>query len=172
MRPLGQIVEQFSGEYFISSDSKKLDIPFVHQWLANESYWCRGIPRSVLERAIDHSLCFGVYHQDGEQVGFGRVVTDYTTFAWVTDVFIIEAHRGKGLSIILMKCILEHPELKLLRRWLLGTDLAHSLYRKLGFEDLDHPENFLTLHRSEMYTSGKFDQLIEDFFAHGDDSAE
>jgi GNAT superfamily N-acetyltransferase len=164
MRALELIMESFSGEYFISSDPKKMDISFVHDWLANESYWCKGIPYAIVERTISHSLCFGVYHQNGEQVGFGRVVTDYTTFAWVTDVFIIEAHRRRGLSRELMNCILEHPELRLVRRWLLGTDLAHGLYRKLGFEDLDHPENFLTLHRSEMYTSGEYDQLIEEFF--------
>jgi GNAT superfamily N-acetyltransferase len=113
---------------------------------------------------VEHSLCFGVYHESEGQVGFGRVVTDYTTFAWLTDVFIIDAYRGKGLSVILMEVILDHPELKILRRWLLGTDHAHGLYRKFGFEDLDHVENFLTLHRSSMYTSGEFDELITDFF--------
>jgi GNAT superfamily N-acetyltransferase len=113
---------------------------------------------------VEHSLCFGVYHESEVQVGFGRVVTDYTTFAWLTDVFIIDAYRGKGLSVILMEVILDHPELKILRRWLLGTDHAHGLYRKFGFEDLDHGENFLTLHRSSMYTSGEFDELITDFF--------
>lgn len=150
--------------YFVSSDPALLDLPFIHQWLANESYWCKGIPMKVVRRLVKNSLCFGVYKNDQEQVGFGRVVTDFTTFAWLTDVFIVEKHRGKGLSVLLMKAILNHPELKILRRWLLGTDLAHGLYRKFGFTDLDHPENFLTLHRSNMYTSGDYDQLIMDFF--------
>ena len=91
------------------------------------------------------------------------MITDYTTFAWLTDVFIIDEYRGKGLSVFLMNCILDHPELQILRRWLLGTDHAHGLYRKFGFEELDHPENFLTRHHSQMYTSGKFDELIAEF---------
>ncbi len=158
------IHERRNGEYLFSSDHEKLDLKFVHQWLAAESYWCKDIPFEVVQRMVEHSLCFGVYHESEGQVGFGRVVTDYTTFAWLTDVFIIDAYRGKGLSVILMEVILDHPELKILRRWLLGTDHAHGLYRKFGFEDLDHAENFLTLHRSSMYTSGEFDELITDFF--------
>ena len=164
MKTLELIQEKQHGEYLISSDPKRLDLRFVHNWLATESYWCRGIPFEVVQRLVDHSLCFGVYHESGEQVGFGRVVTDYTTFAWLTDIFIIETHRGLGLSVILMEVIMDHPELQILRRWLLGTDFAHGLYRKFGFEDLDDPQNFLTLHRSNMYTSGKYDDLITDFF--------
>ncbi len=163
MQALNLIQEKYAGEYFVSSDPAKLDLPFLHDWLCNGSYWSKGIPFKLVERLVQNSLCFGVYHQSGKQVGFGRVVTDYTTFAWVTDVFIIDEYRGKGLSLLLMNCILDHPEMRVLRRWLLGTDLAHGLYRKLGFGDLDHPENFLTMHRSEMYTGGQYDQLLDDF---------
>ena len=163
MRPLDLIVERRSGNYYVSSDPEKIDLKFVHNWLANESYWSNGIPLKLLERTIDNSFCFGVYHDKAGQVGFGRVVTDYSTFAWVTDVFIITEHRGQGLSVLLMKAILEHPEMRVIRRWLLGTDLAHGLYRKLGFQDLDHPENFLTLHHSNMYQSGQYDELMENF---------
>lgn len=166
-KSLKLVQERRCGEYIVSSDSARLDLKFVHQWLSNESYWCKGIPFKVVQRLVDYSLCFGVYREDGEQVGFGRVVTDYTTFAWLTDVFIIEPHRGLGLSVVLMEVILDHPELKILRRWLLGTDHAHGLYRKHGFKDIDHPENFLTLHRSNMYTSGEYDELIMEFFNPG-----
>ncbi|MBM3137240.1 MAG: GNAT family N-acetyltransferase [Chloroflexi bacterium] len=158
------IVERRNGEYLISSDPKKLDLEFIHQWLSTEAYWSEAIPFEVVQRLVEHSLCFGVYHESDGQVGFGRVVTDYTTFAWLTDVFIIDAYRGKGLAVSLMEVILDHPELRILRRWLLGTDHAHGLYRKFGFEDLDHPENFLTLHRSNMYTSGEYVELISKFF--------
>jgi hypothetical protein len=163
MQTLNLIQEKHAGEFYASSDPAKLDLPFVHDWLCNVSYWSKGIPFKLVERLVQNSLCFGVYHQSGKQVGFGRVVTDYTTFAWVTDVFIIDEYRGKGLSLLLMNCILDHPEMLVLRRWLLGTDLAHGLYRKLGFGDLDHPENFLTKHRSEMYTGGQYNQLLDDF---------
>jgi len=166
MTSLKLIQECCHGDYLISSDPVKLDLNFIHQWLSNESYWCRGIPFEVVQRMVEHSLCFGVYHNSGKQVGFGRVATDYTTFAWLTDVFIAEPHRGQGLSLVLMEMILNHPELKILRRWLLGTDFAHGLYRKFGFTALDHPENFLTLHRSNMYTSGEYDELIRAFFKH------
>jgi GNAT superfamily N-acetyltransferase len=164
MKSLNIIQERRKGVYLISSDPDKLDLKFIHHWLAEESYWCKGIPFEVVQRLVTHSLCWGVYYESGEQVGFGRVVTDYATFAWLTDVFIVESHRGNGLSVILMELILDHPELQILRRWLLGTDFAHGLYRKFGFTDLDHPENFLTLHRSNMYTSGKYDDLITNFF--------
>ena len=164
MNPLNLIVEYHEGEFFISSDPARLNLAFTHNWLANEAHWSQSLPYKVFKRMVDHSLCFGVYHQSGKQVGFGRVVTDYTTFAWLTDVFIIDEYRGKGLSAFLMNCILDHPELKILRRWLLGTDHAHGLYRKFGFGDLDHTENFLTRHRSQMYTSGEFDKLIAEFF--------
>jgi GNAT superfamily N-acetyltransferase len=164
MRAFNPIVEHHEGEFTVSSDPAKLDLALTHHWLANEAYWSKGLPYKVFKRMVEHSLCFGVYHQSGEQVGFGRVVSDYSTFAWLTDIFIIDAYRSKGLSVFLMNCILDHPELKILRRWLLGTDHAHGLYRKFGFGDLDHPENFLTRHCNQMYTSGEYDSLIAEFF--------
>ena len=163
MNSLSLIVEHFKGDFLISSDPGKLDLAFTHHWLSSEAYWSKGLPYKLFERMISHSLCFGVYHKNGNQVGFGRVITDYTTFAWLTDVFIIDEYRGKGLSVNLMNCIMDHPELRILRRWLLGTDHAHGLYRKFGFTDLDHPENFLTRHHSEMYTSGNYDELLGAF---------
>ena len=164
MKSFNIYIERHHGDYFVSSDPAKLDLKFIHQWLADKSYWCKGIPFEVVQRLVENSLCFGVYLNSGGQVGFGRVVTDYTTFAWLTDVFIVETHRGLGLSVALVEIILDQPELQILRRWLLGTDHAHGLYRKFGFTDLDHAENFLTLHRSNMYTSGEYDELITKFF--------
>ena len=163
MRALNLIQENFSDKYFVSSDPSKLDLPFIHDWLANESYWATGIPFKLLERTLENSLCFGVYQNDGTQVGFGRVVTDYTTFAWVTDVFITPEQRGKGLSRFLMETMLMHPELRVIRRWLLGTDEAHGLYRKFGFVDLEHTENYLTKHRGRMYQDEQYRGLLDEF---------
>jgi len=120
-------------EYEISTDKKRLDPAMIHDFLANESYWAKGIPLEVLEKSIENSLCFGVYHQ-GRQVGFARVVTDYATTAYVGDVFIIESYRGRGLGKRLIKTIVDHPELEGLRLWFLGTRDAHDLYRKYGFK--------------------------------------
>jgi GNAT superfamily N-acetyltransferase len=164
MRKFDPIVTHIQGDFIVSSDPAKLDLKFTHHWLSHDAYWSEGMPYPVFLRMIDHSLCFGVYQKSGSQVGFGRVVTDYATFAWLTDVFIIDEFRGKGLSVFLMNCILNHPELVILRRWLLGTDHAHGLYKKFDFCKLDHPENFLTRHISQMYTSGDYDTLINDFF--------
>ena len=163
MKPFNPVIEIQDGEYIVSSDPAKLDLTFTHRWLSTQAHWNLGLPFKAFKRMIDHSLNFGIYHQSGKQVGFGRVITDYTTFAWLTDVFISEEFRGKGLSIILLKCILDHPELKIMRRWVLGTDHAHGLYRKFGFNDLDHPENFLTRHHIQMYTSGEYNNLIDEF---------
>ncbi|MCJ7518610.1 MAG: GNAT family N-acetyltransferase [Anaerolineaceae bacterium] len=164
MNPFNPVKEYQEGEFIFSSDPARLDLVFTHNWLANKAYWSQGLPYKVFKRMVNHSLCFGVYHQSGKQVGFGRVITDYTTFAWLTDVFIIDEYRGKGLSVTLINFILEHPELMILRRWMLGTDHAHGLYRKFGFGGLDHPENFLTRHHRQMYVSGEYNKLITEFF--------
>ena len=120
-------------EYEISTDKKRLDPAMIHDFLANESYWAKGIPLEVMKKSIENSLCFGVYHK-GRQVGFARVVTDYATTAYVGDVFIIESYRGRGLGKRLIKTIVDHPELEGLRLWFLGTRDAHDLYRKYGFK--------------------------------------
>ena len=130
------------GEFEISDDRARLDIKVIHQFLSAESYWAIGRDISVVKRSIDHSLPFGVYHQ-GELVGFARVVTDYATFAWLADVFILEKYRGQGLSKWLVEVILEHPELQGFRRWVLATKDAHELYRKFGFRDLKRPERWM-----------------------------
>lgn len=120
-------------EYRISTDKKRLDLAMIHDFLANESYWAKGIPLEVMKRSIKNSLCFGVYHQ-GRQVGFARVVTDYATTAYVGDVFIRESYRGRGLGKQLIKAVVDHAALEGLRLWFLGTKDAHGLYRKFGFK--------------------------------------
>jgi GNAT superfamily N-acetyltransferase len=137
-------------EYEISTDTDRLDVDVIHTFLAEDSYWARGIPRSVVQRAIRHSLCFGVYHR-AAQVGFARVVTDKTTFALLADVFVLEAHRGKGLSKWLMQCVVEHADLQGLRRLLLLTSDAHGLYRQFGFRELGDPSRFMEILRQDIY---------------------
>lgn len=127
----------------ISTDKTKLDVAAIHEFLSERSYWAAGRPRSVIERSIANSLCFGVY--DGEkQAGFARVVTDYATFAWLCDVFILEDYRGRGLGKWLVEAVISHPALAGLRRICLATYDAHELYRRYGgFELLPAPENWM-----------------------------
>lgn len=128
--------------YFASDDASLVDFDVVHGFLTT-SYWSPGIPRELVERAAQHSMCFGVYmgSHDGEheQVGFARVVSDRATYAYIADVFVLEAHRGRGLSKLLMRCIMSHPELQGLRRWMLMTRDAHGLYTQFGVGPLADP---------------------------------
>jgi GNAT superfamily N-acetyltransferase len=135
--------------YSISSDARDFDIDAIHGYLT-QSYWSPGIPRSVVERAIANSLCFGVF-KGSRQVGFARVVTDRATFAYLADVFILDAHRGKGLSKWLMQVILAHGDLQGLRRFLLGTRDAHELYRRFGFRELANPSRMMEIHAADVY---------------------
>jgi GNAT superfamily N-acetyltransferase len=130
------------GEYLITSDRSRLDVGFIHNFLANETYWAVGRSTEVVKRSIDNSLCFGIYRRT-EQVGFARVVTDFATFAWLADVFIVPEHRGHGLAKWLMEVILAHPELQGFRRWVLATKDAHSLYAQFGFIPLHRPERWM-----------------------------
>ncbi|MDQ6769886.1 MAG: GNAT family N-acetyltransferase [Gemmatimonadota bacterium] len=125
------IHEWTRGEYTISSDRERLDIDVIHGFLAR-SYWAKDRTRERVIESIEHSLPFGLYHRD-EQVGFARVLTDYVVLAFLADVFVLEAHRGKGLGSWLVEAITTVPELGHIRRWLLGTRDAHELYRRFGF---------------------------------------
>ena len=129
--------------FTISTDRSKLDRKAIHEFLAG-SYWATGIPQDVVDRSIEGSLCFGI-SEGGKQVGFARVITDGATFAYLADVYVLESHRGRGLAAWLMECILAHPELQGLRRWMLVTRDAHPLYRKSGFRDLAHPERIMEM---------------------------
>jgi GNAT superfamily N-acetyltransferase len=144
--------QRFLAEYEISTDTHRLNVEVIHNFLAEESYWSPGIPRAIVERAMQNSLCFGVYH-GAAQVGFARVVTDKATFAMLADVFILSAHRGKGLSKWLMQCVIEHEDLQGLRRLLLLTSDAHGLYRQFGFKELGNPSRFMEVLRQDIYQS-------------------
>jgi uncharacterized protein YndB with AHSA1/START domain/GNAT superfamily N-acetyltransferase len=138
-----------TGEYQISTDKRRLDIGVIHAFLTT-SYWSPGIPRAVVERAIEGSLCFGVYRDD-EQVGFARVVTDRATFGYLADVFILEPHRDRGLARRLVQTILAHPDLAGVRRFMLATQDAHRLYRGFGFAALAHPEHIMEISHADPY---------------------
>jgi GNAT superfamily N-acetyltransferase len=125
----------------VSTDRARLDRGAIHEFLRG-SYWAKGIPRELVDRAIDKSLCFGLY--DGDRlVGFARVITDSATFAYLSDVFVLESHRGHGLGTWFMESVLSHPDLQNLRRWMLATADAHGLYRKVGFTALSKPERIM-----------------------------
>lgn len=142
-------LEYRKDNYFISNNPSKLDVDMIHAFLT-QSYWAEGIPREIVARSIEHSLCFGLY--DGErQVGFARVISDYATFAYIGDVFILESHRGRGLSKWLMACIVSHPDLQGLRRVMLATRDAHGLYRQFGFVPLKQPERWMEISDPEVY---------------------
>jgi GNAT superfamily N-acetyltransferase len=144
--------QQPQAEYEISADTHRLNVDVIHKFLAEDSYWSQGVPRSVVERAIENSLCFGVY-LGAAQIGFARVVTDKSTFALLADLFILKAHRGKGLSKELMRRVVEHEDLQGLRRLLLLTSDAHGLYRQFGFEALGNPSRFMEIVRQDIYRS-------------------
>ena len=129
------------GAYLMTTDKARLDLAVVHSFLKT-SYWAAGISADVVERSVENSLTFGLF-ADGKQVGFARVVTDYATFAYLADVFVLEPHRGQGLGRWMMEVMFSHPELQGLRRWMLATRDAHELYRKYGFIELKNPQTFM-----------------------------
>jgi N-acetylglutamate synthase-like GNAT family acetyltransferase len=139
-----------NGEFEISTDPARIDLSTVYVFLT-ASYWARGIPRETVERAIENSLAFGIYH-GARQVGFARVITDRATFAYLADVFVLPDCRGRGLSKWMMECIMAHPDLQGLRRWMLATQDAHELYRKYGFVPLKAPQRWMEIHRPDVYT--------------------
>ena len=128
--------------FTISTDKSRLDVAAIHDFLCNSSYWARNVPLPTVQKSIENSLCFGLYDGD-RQVGFARVITDYAVFAYLADVFILEAYRGRGLAKWLIACIISYPELQDLRRWMLATKDAHGLYTKYGFNPLSKPERFM-----------------------------
>jgi GNAT superfamily N-acetyltransferase len=142
-------IEFRHGNFVVSTDRARLNVSLIHQFLTR-SFWSQGIPRAVVERSLENSLCFGVF-ENSDQVGFARVITDRATFAYLADVFILESHRGRGLGKLLMKCISQHPELQKLRRWMLATRDAHGLYRQFGFKPLARPERFMERHEPDVH---------------------
>ena len=138
--------------FIISTDPARIDLDLVHGFLAG-SYWAEGIPREVVRRSIEHSLCFGLY-ADRRQIGFARVVTDRATFAYLGDVFVLEAFRGRGLARWLLEVVQSHPELQGLRRWVLLTRDAHALYRQAGWSSLAAPDRYMERWFKDVYRKG------------------
>ena len=135
----------------VSSQTEEMDLPFIHEFLSR-TYWANGIPLETLQKAVHNSICFGVLEHGGGQVGFARVVTDTATFAYLADVFIAEAYRGRGLSRQLMESIVAHPQLQGLRRFTLATRDAHGLYEQFGFKPLANPKTFMEVWRPDVYS--------------------
>jgi GNAT superfamily N-acetyltransferase len=137
----GMVHEVRQGDLLVSTDPSRLDLDIIHGFLSR-SYWAKGVSRDTVARSIEHSLCFGAY-QDGRQIGFARVISDRATYAYIADVFVLEADRGRGVARGLMDCIVSHPDLQGLRRWTLFTRDAHGLYRRYGFGDARYPERLM-----------------------------
>ena len=140
--------------YLLSTDKNLLQTDVIHAFLSEKSYWAKDVPKNIVEKSLANSLCFGVYFND-TQVGFARVISDYATFAYLCDVFIVDEYRGKGLSKWLMEKIMQHPDLQNLRRFTLGTRDAHGLYRKFGFREPDNSCNNMEIRESDIYTKLK-----------------
>ena len=137
-----------------ATDAAAIDVDAVHRYLSEESYWARGIPRSLVERSIRYSICIGVF--DGAaQVGFSRVVTDRATFGYLCDVYVLATHRGRGIGRRMIEALLAHPELQGLRRWNLVTRDAHALYAPFGFRAPDRPEGYMELLDRGVYERGE-----------------
>ena len=130
------------GDYEISTDRARLDLTLIQDFLFRHTYWAAGRSMEVVQRSIENSLPFGIY-KGTDQVGFARVVTDFATFAWIADVFVLPEHRGRGLSKWLMEVMLAHPQLQGFRRWVLATKDAHGLYERFGFIKLHRPERWM-----------------------------
>lgn len=130
--------------YSISTDKSLLNLDVIHHYLAFESYWAKGLSIEKLRRSVENSMCFGIYHENN-LCGFARVITDKATFAYICDVFVLQAHRGCGLSKWLMQNIKEHEDLSGLRRWMLATADAHELYKQYGFNAISMPERWMEI---------------------------
>jgi len=142
-------------DFTITDDFSALDITLIHDFLRH-SYWAKEIPRETVVRSLEHSICFGMFYKDN-QIGFCRVVTDCATFAYLADVFVIETFRAQGLGKWLVDCVLAHPDLQGLRRWMLSTLDAHWLYEKHNFVPLKHPDWFMEIAKPNIYLNDKND---------------
>ena len=135
----------------ISTDQALLDLALIHRFLSEQSTWALGIPMATVQRALQHSLCFGAY-LDGAQIGFARVITDGATFAYLCDVFVLPEHQGRGYSKRLMEAVMAHPDLQNLRRFLLATSTAPQLYAQFGFTPAAKPQAFMERLDPEVYS--------------------
>ncbi len=140
------------GEYLVTTDPDRVDLDMVHGFLV-ESYWAKGIPRNVVRRSIEQSIPFSLL-AGSRQIGFARVVSDRATVAYLGDVFVLPEHRGRGLSVWLMECVVAHPDLQGLRRWILLTRDAHELYAKTGWTAIAKPDRWMERWDPDVYTRG------------------
>ena len=143
------MTEWRKGEYLVTTDPARVDLEVVHGYL-EDSYWAKGIPLEVCRRSIEHSLNFSLYHGE-TQVGFCRVITDYATFGYLGDVFVLESHRGRGLAKWMTELVVSHPNLQGFRRWVLLTRDAHGLYHQVGFKEVAAPERYMELWTPNVY---------------------
>ena len=141
------------GDYSITTDRSKMDVAAVHDFLCHEAYWSKGIPLPRVKAAADHSLNFSVFHGQ-KQIGYARIITDYSTIAYLGDVYILPSYRGQGLSRWLMEQVTGHPDLQGLRRWILATRDAHKLYEKFGWTALSKPDRFMERLNPDVYAPG------------------
>ena len=145
-----QNITIYKDGFCISTNKSRLDIPAIHHFLSNEAYWSLGIPFETVKKSIDHSLNFGLYHNE-QQIGFARIISDFSTIAYLGDVYILPEFRGCGLSKWIMETITSFPELQGLRRWILLTGDAHGLYKQFGWKDISNPERWMELHNKYVY---------------------
>jgi GNAT superfamily N-acetyltransferase len=144
--------EWTQGEYTISTDRNRLDLAVIQHYLAEESYWAKGRPAEITRQVIEHSLCFGVYYKI-EQIGFARVITDYATHAYLSDLFILPAHQGQGVGKWLMQCILTYPATEAVYKWALHTRDAHGLYAQFGFAPPSEPALYMEIRKSPSWVA-------------------
>lgn len=145
-----QTINRIKGNYFITTDNTKMDITAIHDFLSKKSHWAANIPFATVQKSIDHSLCFGLFYQNG-QIGFARIISDFATIAYLGDVYIIPQHRNLGLSKWLMEVVMSHPDLQGLRRWILLTADAHGLYNQFGWRPVEKPERYMEIYNSSIY---------------------
>jgi GNAT superfamily N-acetyltransferase len=148
-------MEANKSNYIISTDKSKINIELVHDYLCHHSYWAEGISLEIVKRSIEHSLCFGIYSNYSQQVGFARVISDFATYAYLADLFVIPVERGNGLSKWLIQFILAHPQLQGLRKFALATQDAHGLYRQFGFTPYPNPDRIMVISNPDIYKKGK-----------------
>lgn len=140
----------YKDDYCISTDRSKLDVNAIHNFLSTQSYWCQNIPFEKVKKSIENSLNFGLYYKD-RQIGFARIVSDFSTMAYLGDVYVLPEHRGKGLSKWMMQVIMSQPELQGLRRWMLLTADAHGLYKQFGWTQVANPDRYMEVHNKNVY---------------------
>ncbi|MDD5151178.1 MAG: GNAT family N-acetyltransferase [Flavobacterium sp.] len=145
-----ELVEINFGEYFITTDKSKMDIIAIHDFLSKYSGWSNHIPIEKVKKSVENSLNFGLFFED-KQIGFARVISDFSTIAYLGDIYILENYRGRGLSKKLMDEVMKHPDLQGLRRWVLLTSTARWLYEKYNFRSLPKPEIYMEIFNPDIY---------------------